>query len=235
MKFKEEDVKLYEVFSVLGTENTEEDKQLAALLGDEIAHQQVDCSRIAFKEFRDSIAKVHEGYADEAHNGQLGIDAFTEEMYQINRLDTEGSVDYSIGRIVDYEIPLKKGGDANIEIGTISLLTETMDKVYFINAKGKDSEESVLRVVLETITKLNMVSRRRFMQNYNDANLNKFKYYHTKDDIIPAIILFEGTRPFEEFKKLDMNSFVARVVYKYHIHFFLLKNEEKNTFDLLED
>lgn len=235
MKFKEEDVKLYDMFSVLGTENTEIDKENALLLEHEIINQRIDCSRIIFKEHRDAIAKVHEGYALESHDGNEGPDVFSKEMYQINRQGKDGTVDYSIGRIVDYEIPLKRGGEAPIEIGNINLITETMDKIYLIVAKGKDSEESILRTVLESITKLNMMSRRKLLVDFNQAGLNKFKYEHHKDDIIPAIMLFEGTRPYEEFRQLTPDSFVARLVYKYHINFFLLKKQkEEKVYTLID-
>jgi hypothetical protein len=234
MKFKEEEVKQYEMFSVLGTENTKEDQDNVKLLEEEIIKQHIGFSRITFKEARDSIAKVHEGYALENHDGHQGDDTMNKHMYRINRLDKEGTVDYSLGRIVDYDVPLKRGGDSPIEVGNLSLISETMDKLYIMNTKQRRNEESLLRVILETITKFDMISRRQLLQDYNESTINKFKYYHTKDDIIPAVVLFEGTRAYQEFKSLPLNGLIAQLVYKYHIHFFFLKNEEGN-YILLED
>ncbi len=234
MKFKEEDVKLYELFSVLSTENTKEDQENVELLEDFILKSNINFSRITFKEARDSIAKVHEGYALDSHDGNNPEDTINKKIYRINRMDKEGEVDYSLGRIVDYDVPLKRGGDSNVEVGNISLLSETMDKLYFMNVKEMTSEESLLRVVLETITKFDMISRRKLLADYNEDILNKFKYYHSKDDILPAIVLYEGSRAFKEFKNLPLNGVTAQLVYKYHIHFFFLKREE-GKYILLED
>lgn len=234
MKFKEEDVQLYDVFSVLGTENTKEDQENVILLEDSILKEHINFSRIIFKEFRDSMVKVHKGYALDSHNGNDLEDTVNKHIYRINRLDKEGFVDYSLGRIVDYDIPLKRGGDSSIELGNISLISETMDKFYIINLKEMDCEESLLRVVLETITKFDMISRRRLLQDYNEASVNKFKYRHSKDNIIPAIVLYKNTRAFKEFKKLPLNGLIAQLVYKYHIHFFFLKREE-GSFILIEE
>lgn len=234
MKFKEEDVKLSELFSVLGTENTKEDQENCKLLEELIINEHINFSRITFKESRDSLAKVHEGYALDDHDGREPVETINKHIYRINRMDKEGEVDYSLGRIVDYDIPLKRGGDSPIEIGNISLISETMDKLYIMNVKDSKSDESLLRVILETVTKYDMVSRRRLFTDYNEEHLNKFKYKHTKDDIIPAIVLYEGTRAYKEFKALSLNGLIAQLVYKYHMHFFFLKNEEGN-YILLED
>lgn len=234
MKFKEEDVKLHEMFSILSMENNEEDQENVRLLEEEIIKQRISFSRITFKEARDGIAKVHEGYSLEDHDGHSGEDTINKHIYRINRLDKEGTVDYSLGRIVDYDIPLKRGGDSPVEVGCLSLLSETMDKLYIMNVKNRDSEESLLRVLLESITKYDMISRRQLLHDYTESKVNKFKYYHTKDDIIPAIVLFEGTRAYKEFKNLPLNGLIAQLVYKYHMHFFFLKQEEGN-YILLED
>jgi hypothetical protein len=234
MKFKEEDVQLYEVFSVLGTENTEEDHENVILLEETILKERINFSRITFKESRDSMVEAHQGYALDSHNGNDLEDTVNKHIYRINRMDKDGIVDYSLGRIVDYDVPLKRGGDSPIEIGNISLISETMDKLYIMNLKESNSKESLLRIVLETITKFDMISRRRLLNDYNDDKINKFKYAHTKDDIIPAIVLYENTRAYKEFKEVPIGGLIPQLVYKYHIHFFFLKKEEGN-YILLED
>ena len=233
MKFKEEDVKLYELYSVLGTEYTKEDEENVKLLESEILKEGVNCSRIHFKEFRDQLAKPHQGYALENHNGDSDEDYYTKEMYRIDRLGKDGKVDYGIGRIVDYEVPFKNGGDSSIEIGTINLIAETALKLYLINAKEKDSGESLLRAVLETVTKFNMVSRRKLFESYNTTNTNAFKYNHSKENIFPALMIFEGSRPHNDFLQIDPSGLVGKLVYKYHIKFFIIKKQaDENVYEL---
>jgi len=231
MKFKEDDIKLYEIYSRLG------DKEDEVLLQQEIIKQRVDLSRIAFKQYRDELVQTHSGYAIEEHKGEE--DGFVGQMYLINRAGKPGDLDYSIGRVVDYNVPVKRcveGPCAKIEITPISLITETMDKLYLINAKPADSEDSIFKTVMELVSQLNMISRKRLIREYNAAKTNQFKYNHTKDAIVPAIMLFENSLAYKEFKQLDPNSLVGRLIYKYHIHLFTLKKQnEENVYELLEE
>lgn len=99
-----------------------------------------------------------------------------------------------------------------------------------------DSKGSIDKVVYEIITKFDMISRRKFLANYNAATVNKFKYSHTKDDFRPAVMIFEGSSEHEELKNTDPNGVLGRLIYKYNIEFFILKKQEVyGVYKLLEE
>jgi hypothetical protein len=233
MNFQGKDYKLYEIYSKLAISN--ENKEL---LEEEIIKQGVDFSRIAFKEYRDELIKGHLEYAIESHDGKDG-DGFIRQMYRIDRYQEEGEVDYCIGRIVDYDVPIKRfehESDSNIEIGSIDLVSETMDKVYLIDVKGMNCEEPLHHAVYEIVTYFNMISRKKFIRDFTNATQNKFKYNHTKDDLIPAILMFENSKAYEDLKNENPDSLIGRLIYKYHIKFFILKNQpEYGVYKLIEE
>jgi hypothetical protein len=116
---------------------------------------------------------------------------------------------------------------SDIEVGNIDLISETMDKIYLISAKPMNSTGSLDKVVYETITKFDMISRRRFLSDYVEASVNKFKYAHTKDDFRPAIMIFEGSAEHKDLQEQDPNGVLGRLIYKYNIKFFILKQQEE--------
>ncbi len=233
MKFQGKDYKLYEIYSELATSN-----ETRKLLEDEINKQHIDCSRIAFKEYRDELVKEHIGYALESHDGKDKDDLLT-QIYRIDRYGEPGEIDYSIGRIVDYNIPIKRfaeGKESNINIGEIDLLTETMDRVYMMTTRGMEHEAPLHQAVLEIVTHVNMISRKKLLNDFRDATQNNFKYYHKKDDLVPAILMYENSQSHKDLQNENPNSLIGRLIYKYHIRFFTLKPQiEKGMFNLIEE
>ena len=59
------------------------------------------------------------------------------------------------------------------------------------------------------------------------SNENRFNYYHTKDDIRPAILIFEGSRQHKELLVTNPNSLVASLVYQYKVRVFVVKQQDK--------
>lgn len=225
MNFQGKDYKLYEIYSKLEISN-----ENLALLEEEIIKQGVDFSRIAFKEYRDELIKGQLEYAIESHDGKDG-DGLKRKMYRISRYQEAGEVDYSIGRIVDYDVPIRRfehESDSNIEIGSIDLISETMDKIYLIDTIDIDSKETLHRAVFEIVTYFNMISRKKFVKDFANATQNKFKYMHTKDDLIPAILMYENSKAYKDLKEENPDSLIGRLIYKYHIKFFILKEQTEH-------
>ena len=111
-----------------------------------------------------------------------------------------------------------------------------MDKVYLIDVKGMNSQEPLHHAVYEIITYYNMISRKKFIKDFTNATQNRFKYTHTKDDLIPAILVFENSLAYQDLKKENPDSLIGRLIYKYHIQFFVLQNQEEyGTFKLIEE
>ena len=237
MKFQGKEYKLYEVYKKLASRENKSE------LEKEIINQRINFSRITFKEYRDVLAKQHLGYALESHDGKDCVvnedGKYAKQLYCVDRLDCKGEVDYSIGRILDYDVPIKRlpeGISSDIEVGNIGLVSETMDKIYLISAKPMNSQGLLDRAVYEIITKFDMISRRRFLADYNAATTNKFKYSHTKDDFRPAIMIFEGSQEHKDLQEQDPNGVLGRLIYKYNIKFFILQmQEEYGVYKLIEE
>ena len=229
MKLQEKEYKLYELYTILKDEVKDD------LFVEEFFKQNIDFSRIAFKEFRDKLVKNHQGYAvEEETDGGKG---FCRQMYNIDRLEASGEVDFGLGRVVDFNVPMKRCEESkcsDFEISNINLITEVVDKVYLIEAREKGSNETLLSTVFEIVTKMDMLSRRKIISDFSEAQRNAFKYRHKKDDVTPAVILYEGSKAHQDLLKTDPNSLIGGLVYKYHIHFFILKNDtESNVYKLV--
>lgn len=237
MQFNGKECKVYEVFSLFSQEKNDENLKKDELLEKEFITQDINFSRIAFKDYRDELVRCHLGYADESHDGKVGEDDLAKDMYQIDRLGYTGKFDYSIGRVVDYQIPIKRCNEdckCDMEIANIDLLCETATNLYLINIVEKESEESLLRSVLEIITYRNMISRTKLISDYSVSEKNILKYYHTKDDMVPTVMFYENSRAHEDMKNLNPESLLGRLVGSYKIKFFVLKNLEKGNYELID-
>lgn len=237
MKFQGKDYKLIEVYKKLALREYKEE------LENEIINQRINFSRITFKKYRDVLAKQHLGYALESHDGKDSVIVedgnYTKQLYCVDRLKCKGRIDYSIGRILDYDVPIKRlpqGISSDIEIGEIDIVSETMDKIYLITTKPMNSTGSLDKAVYEIITKFDMISRRSFLSDFTNATINKFKYSHTKDDFRPAIMIFEGSEEHKQLKTEKPNGVLGRLMVKYNVKFFILKQQESyGIYELLEE
>lgn len=231
MKFNDKEYKLYEIYNLLSKEDTEEGRAHDKMVVEEFIKQRVDFSRIAFKDYRDVLVANHEGYAVEGHDGkEIGNldEEFERQMYAIKYNGLEGYLDREIGHIVDYEVPVKRQSvESDIKVGLIDLITETASKVYLINCKRMNSQESLIKTVFEIITKANLISRKQLIADFTESEHNKFDYYHTKDDLRPAILIFEGSRQHKELLETSPNSLVASLVYQYKVRVFVVKQQEE--------
>ena len=231
MKLNEKEYKLYQIYNLFSKEDNKEGLAHDKLVEDEFIKQRVDFSRIAFKDYRDELTRNHEGYAIKGHDGkEIGDldEEFERQMYSIKYNGIDGFLDREIGHIVDYEVPVKRQSTkSDITVGLIDLVTETANKVYLINCKRMKSRESLIKTVSEIITKVNLISRKKFVADFADSNENKFNYYHTKDDIRPAILIFEGSRQHKELLVTNPNSLVASLVYQYRVVIFVVKQQEE--------
>jgi RNA recognition motif-containing protein len=230
MKCKDNEVQLFEIYNLFSKDTSKEALEQDVLIEKEFIDQRVDFSRIAFKDFRDELVSNHLGYAVEGHDGkEIGDldEEFERQMYAIKYNGHEGYLDREIGHIVDYEIPVKRQDkESNIKVGLIDLMTETANKVYLINCKRMHSKESLLKTVFEIITKVNLISRKKLIADFTSKKGNTFQYYHTKDDIRPAILIFEGSRQHKELLETNPNSLVASLVYQYKVRVFVVKKQD---------
>lgn len=253
MEIENQEYQLYEIYSNIANKERFYDSDVMKLLKDTFYEQAVDFSRIEFKPFRDDVSRQHDGYAIESHDGKINSKYvhnnlpnpnkmmqdkrndyqeekhYTRHMYMIDRAKMDGHVDPCIGRIVDYEIPVKRSREPSLlkyKLGKIDLMTETSDHIYVIEAKSKHSREPLHKAVFELITYLNMISRTKLIHDYNNAKRNAFLYNHSKHDILPAIMIYKDTKPYNDLRRLDPNSLLGSLILHYGVKFFILENHE---------
>lgn len=219
MNFQGEDIKLSEVYNAVFEDTVEE-------LEEELKKQRVGFSRIDFKELRDEAVSKVETYADLSHIG-FGSDSIGGMLYNINRNEKDGFVDPEFGKIIDYDVVVS-------DTLKIDVLTETSDKLYLVKATENKSSELLYRVVLEAITVYNMLSRKQLLLNYRNTSVNRIQASHTKKDLVPGVLLYDNSMPFNELRELEPNSYLGRLIQKYGVRFFIVEAGEANEFKLSE-
>lgn len=108
-----------------------------------------------------------ETYRTERHNGQFDPSSTREEeiiaMEMFNRSENGHIYDY-IGKIIDYQTPLKnKRSDV---AGKIDLLSYDGETLYILELKKPDSDESMLRCVLEGFTYMKTVDKEKLLNDF---------------------------------------------------------------------
>lgn len=121
----------------------------------------------------------------------------------------------NIGKIIDYQTPLKNA-HADKHIGKIDLLTETENEIWLVEVKKYDSEETLLRCILEAYT------------NFKTVDADKLKLDFELDQQKPlrcAAIVFRDQEQHESYQK--PNSSVRRLMDTLDIHLFVIAKENK--------
>jgi len=112
------------------------------------------------------------------------------EEEQIAR-SIKGEVYKEIGKIIDYQTPLKK--EQSDKIGKIDLLSYNEDKnrAYIIEFKAPGSPETLLRCVLEAYTYSKTVDGKKLLRDFEieGAELRK------------AVLVYESSRTYTEYSE----------------------------------
>lgn len=124
---------------------------------------------IANKDLLENITKIkrEKGYKTESHTGEIknpdsgrNEEIITKEMFNQSK-DCEMNV---IGKIIDYQTPLKN--TLYDEVGKIDLLAYDGATVRILELKRPDSEETMLRCVLEGYTYLKTVDAAKLLVDF---------------------------------------------------------------------
>ena len=103
------------------------------------------------------------------HEGGLGEKTNRIEEYLAKQIFNSHLCYPEIGTIIDYQTPLKAHNDSdNRGLGKIDLLSvnDSNHSVYILELKKSDSEETMLRCVLEAYTYLRIVSREKLLKDF---------------------------------------------------------------------
>jgi hypothetical protein len=148
-----------------------------------------------------------QGFRQNSHNGQARLKAGTEHRLTEDRIFRAvfnlGEMPL-MGRVLDYQVPLKKSQDA--KHGKVDLLCGTTDRLFCVEAKRPESRESILKAVLEAFVYTSLVANRRatFALEYELPG-------HLL--LTPAVLIFEGAPAFQrQLKCGHQNSKLSRLI-----------------------
>lgn len=109
-------------------------------------------------------------YKTESHKkGEIGEKTSRVEEYVAKLLYNITTKLQGLGEIIDYQTPLKNPGGLNNDgLGKIDLLSKNDETqcVYILELKKADSEETMLRCVLEGYTYLRIVPKERLLIDF---------------------------------------------------------------------
>jgi len=120
-----------------------------------------------------------------------------------------------IGRIIDYQTPLKNAR-TDKHVGKIDLLSETENEIWLLEVKKYDSDETLLRCVLEAYTFFRMVDAEKLK---NDFELD------VKKPLRSGVIVFRDQEQHESYHKTE--SSVRRLMTSLDVQLFVIAKENK--------
>ena len=157
--------------------------------------------------------KTHDGKIKD-ENSNREEEKIAMELFNISQ--KEGKKFYIIGKILDYQIPLKnKQGD---EAGKIDLLAYNKDSdtgiLRILELKKADSDETMLRCVLEAYTYLKIADKAKLLKDFGLP----------EDTIVKAcpFVFFEG----EQYKEIQEDrKYLKELMKKLDVEPIYLKGE----------
>lgn len=141
--------------------------------------------------FYNTIPQItrEKSYKTEGHNGEYNKCTNRIEEVIAMQMFKQGTFS-QIGQIIDYQIPLKnKRGD---KAGKIDLLSYDGEKLRVLELKKPDSEETMLRCVLEGYTYLKTMNIRKLLDDFN---------LPINTEVIACPFVFRGREQHKEMKE----------------------------------
>lgn len=119
-------------------------------------------------DFRNKIPQItrESSYKTATHNGEFNSKSNrVEEIIAMKMFNQckKSPLDY-IGTIIDYQTPLKN--ERSDDVGKIDLLSDDGKQLIILELKKPDSEETMLRCVLEGYTYLKTVDKAKLLENF---------------------------------------------------------------------
>ena len=152
------------------------------------------CTHI--KEFIKDLEKeeiTREGsYKVDGHDGEHGETCRKEEAIAMDmfRYCCDGEKYECIGKIIDYQTPLKNTSD-NKGLGKIDLLSWDGEVLRILELKKPDSEETMLRCVLEGFTYSQIVNKEKLAEDFG----------HKGAQVKASPFVFIGSNPCKEMEQ----------------------------------
>lgn len=140
--------------------------------------------------------KRRSSYYTQSHKGEYNPNSNRkEEITAIKIFSSNGNQYEKIGKILDYQIPLKD--KQNDHVGKIDLLAYDGNVLHVLELKvPKKSEETMLRCVLEGYTYLQTVDTAKLIADFNSGcNLD----IPTDTPVKASPFVFENSLPYHEY------------------------------------
>lgn len=165
-------------------------------------------------------------YKTESHIGNVPTSNREEETIAIkmfNQSDKEGFIYPHIGEIIDYQTPLKSSNQDE-KTGKIDLLSfdENKKVLHILELKKPDSEETMLRCVLEGYTYMKIVDKEKLMDSFKIP----------KGTVLmanPFVFKGEGSNPYKEMQQTERVSLRKLMHLLNIIPFYVIENGGKYT------
>jgi hypothetical protein len=158
-----------------------------------------------------NVVVREKGYRVETHDGVEKDSNRREEKFAIKLFNwskgdninsvgehVKGKIFSNIGKILDYQIPLKNSNSVTDKgLGKIDLISVTDDRVFLIELKIKGNKETILRCVLEIATYYQVLSKSKFLDSYS----NEFEHL-TEKNIKKAILIVNDSLHHKEMEAI---------------------------------
>lgn len=120
-----------------------------------------------------------------------------------------GSI-YPFGKVFDYQIPLN--ATKHDHNGKIDIVSESGNEIFLLELKKPDSNETMLRCVLESYTYSKQLDKEKFLEEYGKAPDTK---------IVPAPLVFKNSRQHIDFESAEQ-PFLKELINKLAVRVFTI-------------
>lgn len=138
-------------------------------------------------------------YCTKGHDGEYDSGSNREEekiAMQIFKQSRDYGLFSLIGKIIDYQTPLKSNADD--EAGKIDLLSFDGEIMRILELKKPDSKETMLRCVLEGYTYLQTVAKPKLIDDFDDELKKDFVYNSKEVEVKSSPFVFHGGAQYKE-------------------------------------
>lgn len=179
------------------------------LYSEVIAEKLLESCYLAALKNIEVVKRSESSYALDTHEYEINPDSNREEENFAKELAkahnepecSDIEVKCKCFRVMDYQIPLK-GGQSDRGVGKIDLVAknEQEKEVYLLELKKDSSTETLLRCILEIYTYWCQLDHEKFIKDFAETGKLKTNQGLT---IIPAILIFKGSLPYNEYEELN--------------------------------
>ena len=175
--------------------------------------------------FKSSILEIErqKSYKQESHNTPSPRNEDSNRKEERIAFDMRGDEHESIGKIIDYQIPLKNNNNDK-GVGKIDLFSydENKKTITLLELKKPGSTETLLRCVLEIFTYYKQLYKENFVDDYSkELNITEHDKSEVLNNIKKAVLIFTDSRAYRDYQ--NENSFVRKLMKELEVDIYVAK------------